>query len=213
MPSILVLNGPNLNLLGTREPAIYGATTLADVEQLCRAAATAHGLSLDFRQSNHEGVLIDAIHQICRGKRFLTLNNDQSIGSYTLVDLNLGYKLPSQALFKDPIVRLNISNLLDNAISFSPEGGSVEVQVDRTGDRVATTVSDHGPGIAADKREHVFRRFHSDRPDAEGFGHHSGLGLAIARTIAEAHGGSLHVEDRADGQQGACLVLDLPGVE
>jgi two-component system sensor histidine kinase ChvG len=106
-----------------------------------------------------------------------------------------------------------ISNLLDNAISFSPEGGSVDVQVDRVGDRIVTTVSDQGPGIAPEKREHVFRRFHSDRPDAEGFGHHSGLGLAIARTIAEAHGGSLHVEDRADGAPGACLVLDLPGVE
>lgn len=106
-----------------------------------------------------------------------------------------------------------ISNLLDNAISFSPEGGAVEVRVERQGQRVVTTVSDHGPGIAPDKREDVFRRFHSDRPDAEGFGHHSGLGLAIARTIAEAHGGSLAVADRGDGAPGACLVLDLPGVE
>ncbi|MXO72646.1 HAMP domain-containing sensor histidine kinase [Alteraurantiacibacter buctensis] len=106
-----------------------------------------------------------------------------------------------------------ISNLLDNAISFSPEGGAVEVRVERQGERVVTTVSDHGPGIAPDKREDVFRRFHSDRPDAEGFGHHSGLGLAIARTIAEAHGGSLYVADRSDGAPGACLVLDLPGVE
>lgn len=106
-----------------------------------------------------------------------------------------------------------ISNLLDNAISFSPEAGAVEVRVERQGERVVTTVSDHGPGIAPDKREDVFRRFHSDRPDAEGFGHHSGLGLAIARTIAEAHGGSLYVADRDDGAPGACLVLDLPGVE
>lgn len=104
------------------------------------------------------------------------------------------------------------SNLLDNAISFSPEGGTVAVRVERVGDRVLASVSDEGPGIAPDKREQVFQRFHSDRPDAEGFGHHSGLGLAIARTIAEAHAGSLHVADRADGQPGACLVLDLPGV-
>jgi two-component system sensor histidine kinase ChvG len=104
------------------------------------------------------------------------------------------------------------SNLLDNAISFSPEDGEVTVRVERAGDRVIASVSDEGPGIAPDKREQVFRRFHSDRPDAEGFGHHSGLGLAIARTIAEAHAGSLHVADRADGQPGACLVLDLPGV-
>lgn len=60
--SVLVLNGPNLNLLGQREPGVYGARTLADVEGLCRDACAQHGLTLDFRQSNHEGVLIDALH-------------------------------------------------------------------------------------------------------------------------------------------------------
>lgn len=61
--TVLVLNGPNLNLLGSREPAVYGAETLADVEQLCRRACETHGYALDFRQSNHEGVLIDWIHE------------------------------------------------------------------------------------------------------------------------------------------------------
>ena len=61
--SVLVLNGPNLNLLGTREPSVYGAQTLGDVEILCRDACATHGLTLDFRQSNHEGVLIDWIHE------------------------------------------------------------------------------------------------------------------------------------------------------
>ena len=59
MTTILVLNGPNLNLLGKREPAVYGANTLADVEQLCTEACSRHGFMLDFRQSNHEGELID----------------------------------------------------------------------------------------------------------------------------------------------------------
>lgn len=61
MKSIWILNGPNLNLLGIREPAVYGAQTLADVETLCQSACATHGFELDFRQSNHEGVLIDWI--------------------------------------------------------------------------------------------------------------------------------------------------------
>jgi len=66
MKTVLVLNGPNLNLLGTREPAIYGTQTLADVQALCERAAAANGLALDFRQSNHEGELLDWIHEAGR---------------------------------------------------------------------------------------------------------------------------------------------------
>ncbi|HET9045470.1 MAG TPA: type II 3-dehydroquinate dehydratase, partial [Casimicrobiaceae bacterium] len=63
MHTVYVLNGPNLNLLGKREPAIYGRTTLAEVETRCRAACQRLGLSLEFRQSNHEGQLVDWIHE------------------------------------------------------------------------------------------------------------------------------------------------------
>ena len=66
MKKILVLNGPNLNLLGTREPAVYGAETLADVERLCKEEADKLGLEVDCRQSNHEGQLIDWIHEAGR---------------------------------------------------------------------------------------------------------------------------------------------------
>lgn len=59
---LLLVNGPNLNLLGTREPDVYGTATLADVESITRAAAARHGLEVSAVQSNHEGVLIDAIH-------------------------------------------------------------------------------------------------------------------------------------------------------
>jgi 3-dehydroquinate dehydratase-2 len=60
---ILVLNGPNLNLLGTREPATYGHETLADIARLCERTAAADGYEVDFRQTNHEGELLDWIHQ------------------------------------------------------------------------------------------------------------------------------------------------------
>jgi 3-dehydroquinate dehydratase-2 len=66
MQTVLVLNGPNLNLLGTREPAVYGTETLADVERICRDEGAALGVTVDCRQSNHEGQLIDWIHEAGR---------------------------------------------------------------------------------------------------------------------------------------------------
>ena len=63
MKTVFILNGPNLNLLGSREPAVYGAQTLADVEALCERACAANGFALDFRQSNHEGTLVDWLHE------------------------------------------------------------------------------------------------------------------------------------------------------
>jgi 3-dehydroquinate dehydratase-2 len=66
MKTVLVLNGPNLNLLGTREPAVYGTETLADVERICREEGAKLGVAVDCRQSNHEGQLIDWIHEAGR---------------------------------------------------------------------------------------------------------------------------------------------------
>lgn len=103
-----------------------------------------------------------------------------------------------------------LDNLLDNAVSFSPPGGEVEVRVLAEAGRVLLRVSDNGPGIAASDREKVFERFHSVRPEQEAFGAHSGLGLAIARSIAQAHDGTLAIIDKSDGSTGACLELALP---
>jgi two-component system sensor histidine kinase ChvG len=101
-------------------------------------------------------------------------------------------------------------NMLDNAASFSPPGGEIELVTDTQAGRVQIAVSDEGPGIPVDAREKVFERFHSDRPEGEDFGSHSGLGLAIARTIVLAHDGTLTAGDRLDGKPGARLVIDLP---
>lgn len=103
-----------------------------------------------------------------------------------------------------------IENLLDNAVSFSPQGGTITLSLSQSDGMIDIAVQDAGPGIPEEKREKVFHRFHSDRPAEEDFGNHSGLGLAIGRTIAEAHDGTLHAESRPDGEGGACLVLSIP---
>ena len=104
-----------------------------------------------------------------------------------------------------------IDNLVDNAISFSPEGGVVEIRAAAVGEEVHVSIQDEGPGVPGDAREAIFLRFHSMRPE-EDFGRHSGLGLAIARAIVEGHGGSIEIEDRADGASGARFVVRFPGV-
>lgn len=103
-----------------------------------------------------------------------------------------------------------LTNLLDNAVSFSPPDGVVEISATKSDDEVIIRISDQGPGIPPHERETVFRRFHSARPENEGFGKHSGLGLAIARTIIEGHHGSISVDDRDDGLNGACFRISLP---
>ncbi|WP_423604196.1 ATP-binding protein [Sphingomonas sp. MS122] len=104
-------------------------------------------------------------------------------------------------------------NLIDNAISFSPEGGLVTLSVATVGDLLEARVEDEGPGVPEEAREAVFRRFHSVRPDAEAFGQHSGLGLAIARTIVEGHQGTIGVESREDRMHGARFFVRLPLVQ
>ena len=120
---------------------------------------------------------------------------------------------PFEVLGDTPRLARVLENLLDNAVSFSPQDGTIAVTLARHEDEVELAVSDQGPGIPPEAREKVFERFHSLRPSEEDFGRHSGLGLAIARTIAEAHDGTLGAIDRRDGKAGACLIMTLPGIE
>ena len=105
-----------------------------------------------------------------------------------------------------------IDNLLGNAISFSPPKGLVRIAATRDGRQVQITIEDEGPGIPEQAREAVFERFHSDRPDGEAFGQHSGLGLSIARTIVEGHGGTVVAESRGSGMQGARMIVRFPAI-
>lgn len=103
-----------------------------------------------------------------------------------------------------------VENLVENAISFSPKGGLVQVAATRDGEDVLIRVEDEGPGVPAEAREAIFNRFHSVRPETEQFGRHSGLGLAIAKAIVEGHNGTIEVQDRDDAPSGAKFVIRLP---
>ena len=109
MPTVLVLNGPNLNLLGTREPEVYGHTTLADVEELCRSEAAGLGLDVDFRQTNHEGVLVDWIQEAgaaaADGRVVGVVLNP---GAYTHTSIALHDAIAGVAV---PVVECHISNV------------------------------------------------------------------------------------------------------
>lgn len=102
--SILLLNGPNLNLLGTREPHIYGSTTLADVEASCQSVAASHNCILEAFQSNHEGALVDRI-QAARGKVDGIVINP---GAYTHTSVAIRDALLGVGI---PFVELHVSNV------------------------------------------------------------------------------------------------------
>jgi two-component system sensor histidine kinase ChvG len=103
-----------------------------------------------------------------------------------------------------------INAIIDNAVSFSPPGGLVEIAAARVGDEVRIRVDDEGPGVPPEAREAIFNRFHSIRPEGENFGRHSGLGLAIAQAIVKGHDGEIDVQDRDDAPSGARFTIRLP---
>ncbi|WCJ58380.1 type II 3-dehydroquinate dehydratase [Fontisphaera persica] len=101
---LLVLNGPNLNLLGTREPAVYGSLTLAEVERLVREQAARHGANVDFRQSNHEGELVTWVQE-ARGKFDVILLN---AGAYTHTSVALRDAIVAAGV---PTIEIHLSNI------------------------------------------------------------------------------------------------------
>ena len=104
MTSLLILNGPNLNLLGLRQPEVYGRTTLAEVEASCQARATERGIELAFHQSNHEGQLLDWIHGARGTADGIILN----AGAYTHTSVALMDGLSSAEV---PAIELHLSNV------------------------------------------------------------------------------------------------------
>ena len=103
--TIYVLNGPNLNLLGTREPHIYGRSTLADVEKLCRSTAERHGFAVVFRQSNHEGQIIDWINE-ARAEKAAGLIINPAGHTTTSVAI-----LDALLTMETPVIEVHITNI------------------------------------------------------------------------------------------------------
>ena len=101
---IFVLNGPNLNLLGEREPEIYGYTTLPEIERMCASRAKAHGLGLDFRQTNFEGTLIESVHEARKAAAGIIINP----AGLTFTSIPI---LDALKMFPGPIIELHISNI------------------------------------------------------------------------------------------------------
>lgn len=104
MSSLLILNGPNLNLLGTRQPEVYGSTTLADIEAMCEQHVSGTNTRITFEQSNHEGTLIDLIHAALGTHDGIILN----AGAYTHTSIGLMDALKSVDL---PAIELHLSNV------------------------------------------------------------------------------------------------------
>jgi 3-dehydroquinate dehydratase II len=103
--TVYVLNGPNLNLLGTREPHIYGHSTLADVEKLCQTTAQRHGLAVVFRQSNHEGQIIDWVQEARAEKAAGLLLNPAGFTTTSIAILD------ALMTMEAPVIEVHISNI------------------------------------------------------------------------------------------------------
>lgn len=101
--TVLILNGPNLNMLGRREPALYGTTTLAEIQVLCRKTADALGLAIDFRQSNHEGELVTWIQDALDQARGIVVN----AGAYTHTSVAI---LDALKLHDVPVVEVHLTD-------------------------------------------------------------------------------------------------------
>lgn len=104
--TVLILNGPNLNLLGTRQPEIYGRETLDDIRALCADRAAHLGLAVDFRQSNHEGVLVDWVQDARTAERFAGIILNAAAYTHTSVAL-----LDALSACETPVVEVHLSNI------------------------------------------------------------------------------------------------------
>jgi two-component system sensor histidine kinase ChvG len=184
----------------------------ADVRRLDRLISDISAASrLDAELSRHETTRVDLARLL---QTVVLVGESAAAGADVRVDLTIATPRQSHDVNGHDL-RLGqvVTNLIDNAISFSPAGGVVRVTLDRMAGTIRIRVDDDGPGMDGDVLERIFERFYTDRPGADSFGQNSGLGLSIAKQIVEAHGGSIAASNRVteDGRvRGARFEVLLP---
>jgi len=188
---------------------------LDDVGRLNRLISdisAASRLDADLSEAEYETIdLGDLIRNFVNSRR-LTLDGQSKVA--------LQFQTPKTSVMArvvvDRLVQV-LDNLFVNATSFSPDGGVIVLSLQRKGDDAVVTMADDGPGIPENKRDTIFNRFYSERPEGETFGRHSGLGLSISRQIIEALGGKITANNRKRRRgafkTGAEMVITLPIVK
>jgi two-component system sensor histidine kinase ChvG len=190
-----------------------------DVRRLDRLISDVSDASrLDAELQRHDVAPVDLTRLL---KTVVTVANEVRRDDGVTITLTFEGGAPRTFMVRGHDSRLGqvIDNLIENARSFSPQGGSVRITAKRLRTAVEITVDDDGPGIQPEAMERIFERFYTDRPH-QGFGQNSGLGLSISRQIVEAHGGRIRAENRIgvseepDGPQvlGARFVVRLPAM-
>jgi len=164
---------------------------------------------LDAELSRESGELVPVAHLL---ETIIEVYRATEISRGIAISLALDLPAGARVIGKDERIGQIVRNLVDNAISFSPEGGTVTVRAHADGRVVRIIVEDQGPGIPPDNLETIFNRFYTERPQGREFGSNSGLGLSIAKQIVERSGGRIWAENRlgAVEGQGARFVVELP---
>ncbi|MHA6732078.1 stimulus-sensing domain-containing protein [Devosia sp. A369] len=174
------------------------------LDRLITDISSASRLDAELARDSSERVDVEKL-----AEAMVSIQKDMALGRGVTVELvKRSGKGPAVLNGHESRLAQVLANLIDNAVSFSPEGGVVRVALATDADDITVTITDEGPGITGDSTK-IFQRFYTDRPDAESFGDHSGLGLSISKQIVDAHKGTIRAHNRTD-RSGAVFTIVLP---